>query len=56
MGKQTLGEEGQRNEKTRTEQVEVLEEAGSSLCKGYMPAAAAMATIGVVAQAGQTSY
>lgn len=56
MGKQTLGEAGQRNEETRTEQVEVLEETGSPLCKGYIAAAAATATIGVVEQAGQLSY
>lgn len=56
MGTQTLGEEGQGHEKTLAEQGEVLEETGSSLRKGYMAAAAAMATIGMVEQAGQLSY
>lgn len=55
MGEQTPGEEGQRNGKTPAEQAEVVEETGSSLGKGCMAAAAAMATVGVVVRAGQLS-
>lgn len=55
MGKQTLGEAEQPNEKTLSEQAGVLEETESSLCKGCTAAAAAMATVGGVEQAGQLS-
>lgn len=51
MGQQTLGEEGQPDGTRRSG-----EETGNSVRKGYMAAAAAMATIGVVEQAGQLSY